>query len=86
MLSAFRPRVPIVAVTDRPDVSRRLALVWGVEPLLTDFSGDVGSAAERITADLISRGVLEPGSIVAVVNVTTELSPGSASFLRLQRV
>jgi pyruvate kinase len=86
MLSALRPRVPIVAVTDRADVSRRLALVWGVQPLLTDFSGDVGSAAARITTDLISRGVLEPGSIVAVVNVTTELSPGSASFLRLQRV
>jgi pyruvate kinase len=86
MLAALRPRVPIVAVTDRADVSRRLALVWGVQPLLTDFSGDVGSAAARITADLISRGVLEPGSIVAVVNVTTELSPGSASFLRLQKV
>jgi pyruvate kinase len=86
MLSAFRPGVPIVAVTDRPDVSRRLALVWGVEPLVTDFSGDVGSAASRITADLISRGVLEPGSTVVVVNVTTEVSPGSASFLRLQRV
>jgi pyruvate kinase len=86
MLSALRPRVPIVAVTDRADVSRRLALVWGVQPLVTDFRGDVGSAAARITVDLISRGVLEPGSIVAVVNVTTELSPGSASFLRLQRV
>ncbi|HET9361620.1 MAG TPA: pyruvate kinase [Vicinamibacterales bacterium] len=86
MLAALRPRVPIVAVTDRADVSRRLALVWGVQPLLTDFSGDVGSAAARITADLIARGVLEPGSIVVVVNVTTELSPGSASFLRLQRV
>ena len=86
MLAALRPRVPIVAVTDRADVSRRLALVWGVQPLLTDFSGDVGSAAARITADLIARGVLEPGSIVVVVNVTTELTPGSASFLRLQRV
>jgi pyruvate kinase len=86
MLSALRPRVPVVAVTDRPDVSRRLALSWGVEPLLTDFSGDVGTAAARVTADLISRGVLESGSIVVVVNVTTELSPGSASFVRLQRV
>src|SRR6185436_1828695 len=34
LLSALRPTTTIVAATDQPLVSRRLALSWGVEPLL----------------------------------------------------
>ncbi len=32
-LSALRPRVPILATTDRDDTARRLALYWGVTPV-----------------------------------------------------
>src|SRR6185503_1413904 len=48
-LAALRPRVPIFAVTDRAEVARRLALVWGVVPVLSDLSGDVNEAAARIS-------------------------------------
>jgi pyruvate kinase len=33
-LSKFRPKVPIFAITDRPEVLQRLALVWGVKGVL----------------------------------------------------
>ena len=35
VLSALRTRVPIFAASDRPEVTRRLALAWGVVPVLT---------------------------------------------------
>lgn len=33
-LSKFRPKVPIFALTDRPEVLQRLALIWGVKGVL----------------------------------------------------
>lgn len=33
-LSKFRPRVPVLAITDRPEVLQRLALIWGVKGVL----------------------------------------------------
>jgi len=35
LIAAFRPRVPVIAVTPSPMVQRQLCLHWGVYPLLT---------------------------------------------------
>ncbi len=35
-ISKFRPKVPVFAITDRPEVLQRLALVWGVKGVLID--------------------------------------------------
>ena len=59
VLSALRPRAPIYAATDEANVSRRLALSWGVVPVLTDLTGDVNVAASRIGGELVTRGAIE---------------------------
>ena len=59
LLSALRPGTPIVAATDQPVVARRLALSWGVMPLLTTLGGhrrrvgrrSFGTAAGRARRD-----------------------------------
>ena len=86
LLSALRPRAPIFAATDRPEISRQLALWWGVVPLLTDLSGDVSSAAGRIGAKLVELGVIPPSSVIVLVSITPDLTPGPSNFLKLQRV
>jgi len=86
VLSALRPRVPVFAATDREEVSRRLALAWGVTPVLTDLSGDVTSAATRIGNELVSTGALEPGSVIVLVSVTKDLARGPVNFVKIQRV
>lgn len=35
-ISKQRPHVPIIALTDRPEVARRMCLFWGVAPVETD--------------------------------------------------
>lgn len=35
LIAAFRPRVPVIAVTPSPMVQRKLCLHWGIYPLLT---------------------------------------------------
>jgi pyruvate kinase len=86
VLSALRPRVPIVAVTDQDHVARRLMLSWGVVPVVANLSGDVGEVADRLGHDLVTRGLLAAGAIVVLVSVTPDLAPGPSNFLKIHRV
>jgi pyruvate kinase len=86
LLSALRPSAPIIAATDQEQVFRRLALWWGVEPLLADLSGDVGASARRIGATLTERGILPAESPVVLVSMSPELGPGATNFLTLKKV
>jgi len=86
VLSALRPPVPIFGATDQPGISRRLTMTWGVVPVLTDLSGDLGTAASRIGEDLVSRGAIPPGSIIVLVSVHPDPARGPSNFLKLQRV
>ena len=86
VLSALRPRVPILAVSDRLEVTRRLALSWGVVPLLTEIGDDVATSARRIGDELVARRILEPGTTIVLVSVSNELDPGPTNFVKLARV
>ena len=86
VLSAMRPRAPIYAATTQPDIARRLALNWGVVPVLTDLSGDVESAAARIGRMLVELGAVAPSSVIVLVSISPELRDENANFLRLLRV
>ena len=86
LLSALRPTTTIVAATDQELVFRRLALSWGVEPLLADLSGDIDVAARRIGATLVSRGIVPAGSAVVLVSMSPELGSGPSNFLTLQKM
>ncbi len=86
MLSGLRPRAPIYAATDQPAIARRLTLSWGVVPVLTDLSGDVNEAAVRIGAQLVERGAIPASSVIVIVSITPDLSPGQSNFLKLLRV
>jgi pyruvate kinase len=86
VLAAVRPRVPIFGVTDRPDVARRLTLPRGVAPVLTDLSGDINTAAERISESLVASGAVQKGAVLVVVSVTPDLARGPSNFVKVQRV
>ena len=86
VLSALRTRVPIFAATDQPEIARRLALPWGVVPVLTEIGEDVATTGKRISDDLLARHTLEPGAVVVFVSVSEELGPGPTNFVKLQKI
>jgi len=86
LLAALRPRAPIFAATDNPEMSRRLAMSWGVVPVLTSLDGDVTTATTRIGETLVQRGIIPAGSVIVLVGVAPELARGPSNFLKLQRV
>jgi pyruvate kinase len=86
VLSALRPHAAIFAATDEPEVARRLTLSWGVAPVVTGVSDDVNEAATRIGSELVTGGAIEPGSVIVLVSVTSDLTPGPSNFIKLLRV
>lgn len=62
LVSDYRPRQPILAFTPRPEVYRRLGLVWGVSPVL-DGSGELDlAAAARLAEEKATRlSLVRPG-------------------------
>lgn len=87
LLSALRPRAPVFAATDNPVMARRLALVWGVMPVLcNELQGDLSEAANRIGQTLVEEGSIPRGSVIVLVSITPDLARGPSNFLKLQRV
>jgi pyruvate kinase len=85
VLSALRPKVPIFGATDQVGISHRLALAWGVVPVLTELGGDVNAAATRICAELVARQVIAKGAAIVLVSINPDLTAGPSNFLKIQR-
>ena len=86
MLSALRPRAPILATTDRADTARRLALYWGVWPVCTDIGENVDAAGTLIGRQLVARGLVPPGAPIVLVSIHPDLTRTDANYLKIQRV
>jgi pyruvate kinase len=85
-LSALRPRVPIIATTDRDDTARRLAPYWGVIPICTDVAENVGVAGMLIGQQLVRRRLVPAGQTVVLVSVSADVSRTNANYLKLQKL
>jgi pyruvate kinase len=82
MLSAFRPGVPIYAVTPDEGLARRFALYRGVTPLVAEFD-TTGLSIERQVRE---RDLLPAGAAVVFISVNADLTRSDANFLRIRRV
>jgi pyruvate kinase len=81
LLSALRSRATIYGATDDELIARRLALSWGVVPLVCKL-GDIPT----VQREIIGTRTLPSGSVVVFVSVSPDLSRSDANFLNLQRL
>ncbi len=66
LVARHRPRRPILALSTRPESARRLALVWGVIPLVADGGTDTDAMLEKASALALRHGLLQPGQIAVI--------------------
>jgi pyruvate kinase len=87
IVSRFRPHPPIIAVTDRTRVVRRLKLIWGIRSLLVDKTNDNSDlAVGKIRDRMIQLGLLKEGDNVVVLAGQPLFAKGSTSFVRVEKV
>lgn len=66
-LSALRPEQRIVALTTSPLVQNELALIWGVESLLTPKAESTEEMLKFGEATLLEAGVVAPGETIVIM-------------------
>jgi len=83
MVSRYRPRPPILAVTPREDTYRRLALVWGICPILVPpYRTTDEMVHQAITAALHSGQVRRGDTVVITAGVPVGV-PGQTNLIRV---
>ncbi len=86
MVAKYRPQTNIVAVTPSEKVLQKLALVWGVNPVLakqTQATDDLLSEAVRVT---LKQGYIENGDVVILTAGIPASSSGETNFMKVHVV
>ena len=81
-----RPRSSILALTPNEEVGRRLALVWGVHPIVTDDARDERDMAERACRHAYIEGFAGAGERIIVVAGVPFGTSGATNNLRIATV
>ncbi|PWA11117.1 pyruvate kinase [Pueribacillus theae] len=66
MISKFRPKAPIIAVTSYQGVCRKLSLVWGIIPKLGKRAETTDEMLEITVAEALNTGVVKRGDLVVI--------------------
>jgi pyruvate kinase len=85
MISKYRPKAPIYAFTHISPVVHRVNLYWGVHPVRCRLARSAEQMVTMAQQDLLRRGVLKSGDVLAVVSGTRQAS-GSTNLMRLHVV
>src|SRR5260370_16632494 len=81
-----RPRSSILALTPHESVARRLAVVWGVHPIVTDDARDERDMAERACRHAYIEGFASPGERIIVVAPVPFATSARTNHLRIATV
>jgi pyruvate kinase len=85
-VSAYRPSVPIFAVTPEIETFRHLALVWGVVPALVEHFPTYDDMIPVARQRLIELGLAERGDRVVVTAGVPFDQPGTTNLLKVEAV
>ncbi|MGG3572758.1 pyruvate kinase [Bacillus gobiensis] len=83
MISKYRPKAPIVAVTTSPSVSRKLALVFGVVATSGGKCSTTDEMIEGAVQESINSGVVNHGDLIVI---TAGVPVGEAGSTNLMKV
>jgi pyruvate kinase len=87
LMSKFRPRQPIIALTPSSWVARRMNILWGVQPFVLKDVGEYHEQiVERVDDFLLSRDIVSPGDRLVIMMGSPIYQRAKTNLLRVHRV
>lgn len=86
MVSKYRPGVPIIAVTPKPEVMRKLLLTWGVTPLLGRKTENTDELIYEAITTAVGQNLVRNGDLVVVTAGVPVGVPGTTNLLKVHVV
>jgi pyruvate kinase len=81
-----RPRAPIIGMTPKRETARRLALVWGVNPVVCNDVTGVDDMTQRAIATSKELQFAKPGQTIVIAAGMPFGTPGSTNLLRIAQI
>jgi pyruvate kinase len=85
-MSRLRSPIPLLAFTPQQSTFRRLALSWGVEPLLVADASHTDEMVLQVDHALLESGRAHEGDLVMIVAGSPPGTSGSTNAMRVHRV
>ncbi len=86
LISGHRLPMPVVGLTHNEHVSRRLNLLYGVQPIRVEPNENPAEMASGMDALLIRHKLAAAGDLVVVVTSTRPTTPGATDTVLIHRV
>ncbi|MBC2397498.1 pyruvate kinase [Clostridium tetanomorphum] len=86
MVSKYRPSCPIIAVTPSKSVARKLALNWGVFPILTNQVDSTDELIETSVEMALESGYVNKGDLVVIAAGIPVSYSGTTNMLKVHVV
>jgi pyruvate kinase len=85
LVSSYRPRARIAAITYNEQTYRRLALYWGVVPVQSDFAKTTDEMILKGESLLKEKGLARPGETIVMLGGQSHTA-GATNMLRVHRI
>lgn len=87
LMSKFRPKAPIVALTPSSWVARRMNILWGVQPyVLRDVGEYHEQIVDRVDDYLLQKEIVRPGDRLVILMGSPIYQRAKTNLLRVHRV
>jgi pyruvate kinase len=87
LMSKFRPKVPIIALTPSSWVARRMNLLWGVQPFVLKDAGEFHEQiVDRVDDYLLAKDLVRPGDRLVILMGSPIYQRAKTNLLRVHRV
>jgi len=86
MVSKYRPKAPIVAVTPNEQVVRRLSLVWGVLPIKGEHVPNTDDLFQHAVDNAIKAGLIRLGDLVIITAGVPVGRSGTTNLMKVHHV
>lgn len=86
MISKFRPKAPIVAVTSHVAVTRQLALVWGVQPQLGQKVTTTDEMLDLAVTESLDSGLVKHGDLIIITAGVPVGEKGTTNLMKVHVV
>lgn len=86
MVSKYRPASKIIAATPDESVYRKLNLVWGVKPVITDFNHGTDEMVKDAIEKSLDEGLIENGDLIVLTAGVPVGLKGTTNLIKVEVV